>query len=359
MLSQNPVYDSFTNKEGEWCNHIDLAEWADIFVIAPATANTLFKMAHASCDNLLLATYLSYPTHKPLFIAPAMDAGMYAHPLVKKNLETLSALGYHFIYPTTGFLASGIEGEGRLEEPCNILDALEKFSKISKRVNLLSGKKVLITYGGTREQLDPVRYIGNHSMGRMGVALVESFLSMGATVLAISAYAEVKPELSNSDYYQEIKVSSAQEMHKAVEENYSSMDIVVMAAAISDYTPAKVFVNKIKKKTSPKLNISFEQTKDTIAFVGERKLKNTYLVGFALETENMEENGREKYVSKNMDMIAINRVGDDVGPGALNNEMMIICNKGRVVKSISKRTKQEVAKVMVKMIVEDIKLQYC
>lgn len=325
-LSNNPVVAQFTTqKDGEypeWNNHVDLALWADLMLIAPATSNTLSAMAHARCNNLLLACYLS--SNCPVFVAPAMDLDMYAHPANQRNLAQLEAFGHHILPAQEGFLASGLEGKGRMMEPEDILVQVEK---TLQKTAPLYGKKVLITAGPTYEAIDPVRFIGNHSSGKMGYALAETAAHQGAEVLLISGPTALTAKHSNITV---IPVVSAQEMYSAVFEVYATVDIAIAAAAVADFSPTQVAAQKIKKTAAIPV-IELQPTKDILAQMGEEK-NNQYLLGFALETENELEHATEKCRRKKLDGIVLNSLNDPhAGFGGDQNKVTFIHAEGDIV----------------------------
>ncbi len=302
-LSKNPVLSSFVNEEGgstDWNNHVELGLWADVMLIAPATANTLSKMANGACDNLLLAAYLSAKC--PVFFAPAMDLDMYKHPSSKIAFEKLQSFGNVMIPATSGELASGLQGEGRMAEPEDIVNFIREY--LSKGLPL-SGKKVLITAGPTHEAIDPVRFIGNHASGRMGFELAKVAADLGAKVILVSgpSHCAVSHESIRLE-----KVISADEMYHAAHKNYPDADIVICAAAVADFRPKSVAEQKIKKNDA-KFSIELVKTKDILLSLGEEK-KNQYLVGFALETENELDNAKAKLKKKNLDAIVLNSLND-------------------------------------------------
>lgn len=302
-LSKNPVISSFTDEENEgavWNNHVELGLWADLFIIAPATANTLAKMASGASDNILLATYLSAKC--PIYFAPAMDLDMYKHPSTAESFDKLQSFGNVMIPATSGELASGLSGQGRMAEPEDIVAFIEAdiLSKLP-----LCGKKILMTAGPTYEAIDPVRFIGNHSSGKMGFELAKVAANLGAEVHLVTGPTNqsVVHSLINV-----IKVASAEEMYQACHELYGEVDIAICAAAVADYRPKNVATQKLKKKDA-QLNIELEPTKDILASLGEIK-GNQFLVGFALETENEESNAKGKLERKNLDMIVLNSLND-------------------------------------------------
>ncbi|MDP3314192.1 bifunctional phosphopantothenoylcysteine decarboxylase/phosphopantothenate--cysteine ligase CoaBC [Lutibacter sp.] len=347
-LSKNPVYSTFFEKnEGEneeWNSHVELGIWADLMVIAPATANTLSKMANGVCDNLLMATYLS--AKSKVYFAPAMDLDMYLHPTTAKSIEKLQSFGNIFIPPNTGELASGLVGEGRMEEPENIVSFIE--NEIIKGLPLY-GKKVLITAGPTYESIDPVRFIGNHSSGKMGFELAKSAANLGAEVYLISGPSN---ETVSNNLIQRINVITAEEMYVAVHEYYKNVSIAVLAAAVADYKPKVIETKKIKKSTDS-LQLELVKTKDILASLGKEK-KQQYLVGFALETDNEIENAISKLVSKNLDLIVLNSLQDKgAGFKKLTNKITII-DKFKKITEFSLKSKTEVASDILNEIVKNI-----
>ena len=317
-LSKNPVLSTFTAEDSDnpvWNDHVELGQWADLLLIAPATANTLSSMVHGRCNNLLLAVYLSAKC--PVFIAPAMDLDMYAHPSTQENINTLKSYGNHVLPVGEGFLASGLEGKGRMLEPEEMVSKVVSFFNPTLE---LKGKNVLITAGPTHEAIDPVRFIGNHSSGKMGYALAEVALKMGAAVTLISGPSSEKiyhPSLKL------IKVVSAEEMLTAVQEFYDSTDIAIAAAAVADFKPKKIASNKLKKE-SGLAHISLIPTVDILSYMGEKK-KNQKLIGFALETENELEHAKGKLSRKNLDGIVLNSLQDpDAGFSVTTNKITFI-----------------------------------
>ena len=302
-LSKNPVYSSFTNEDdddGVWNNHVDLGLWADLFVLAPATANTLSKMTNGASDNMLLATYLSAKC--PVYFAPAMDLDMYKHPSTLQSFKKLQSFGNIMIPATSGELASGLVGEGRMAEPEDIVRFLEQdiLSKLPLR-----GKKILLTAGPTYEAIDPVRFIGNHSSGKMGFEIAKAAANLGAEVVLVTGptHQSVKHASINV-----IPVVSAQEMYDAVHNHFETSDVAILSAAVADFTPKEVAVRKIKKKSST-LTLELEKTKDILASIGAIK-KHQYLVGFALETNDEIENAKGKLKRKNLNLIVLNSLND-------------------------------------------------
>lgn len=336
-LSRNPASFDFVKEEDgslDWNNHVELALWADLMIIAPATANTLSKMAAGTCDNLLLATYLSAKC--PVFFAPAMDLDMYRHPAVRKSISTLESYGNMMIPPNSGELASGLEGEGRMAEPEEIRDFMRLYLEGTQ---FFRGKKVLITAGPTQEAIDPVRFIGNHSSGLMGYELAEAAAASGAKVVLISGPTRLRVQHGNIKLLQ---VVSAREMYKAAMKEYSDTDIAICAAAVGDFRPKEVAGQKIKKAESG-LNIELVRNPDILRTMGETK-KNQFLVGFALETENEVENAKSKLRNKHLDAIVLNSLNDSgAGFGKPTNKVTFI-DKNFEIKAFEVKTKAEVAR---------------
>ncbi len=335
-LSKNPVLSEFINKEHgcvSWNNHVELGLWADMMIIAPATANTLSKMANGTCDNLLLATYLSAKC--PIFYAPAMDLDMYKHPSTKASFEKLQSFGHIMIPATEGELASGLVGEGRMAEPEDITTFI--MDNLSKGLPL-TGKKLLITAGPTYEAIDPVRFIGNHSSGLMGYELAKTAARLGAKVILVSGPTHLRIQNSSIEI---INVITADEMYNAVHDHYQDTDIAICAAAVADYKPKSVANEKIKKHEE-QLTIELIKNKDILLSLGEQK-KKQYLVGFALETENGIENAKEKLERKNLDAIVLNTLKDEgAGFGKSTNKISFI-DKKLQIKTFGLKTKAEVA----------------
>lgn len=320
-LSKHNVLTHLVNEDKTWNNHVETCLWADAFVIAPATANTLAKMAHGLCDNLLLACYLS--AKSPVILAPAMDLDMYKHPATQQNLETLKKHGNYIIYPTTGELASGLYGEGRMAEPEEIFEYINLILLQKKK---LSGKKILITAGPTIESIDPVRYISNFSSGKMGYAIAHAALRMGAEVTLISG----KTNLVADEKINRINVFTAEDMFNAVKKHYKLQDIVIMTAAVADFTPLKKSTAKIKKH-SAQLTIKLKPTIDILKYLGEHKRQNQILIGFALETDNELENARKKLKTKNLDFIVLNSLNDkEAGFAGDNNKVTLIAANNKI-----------------------------
>ncbi|WP_291722183.1 bifunctional phosphopantothenoylcysteine decarboxylase/phosphopantothenate--cysteine ligase CoaBC [Bernardetia sp.] len=361
-LSKKPVLTEFIkNKEGVWNNHVDLGLWADVFVVAPASENTIAKLANGLCDNLLSATYLS--ARCPVFVAPAMDLDMYQHPSTLRNLEFLKSYGNILIEATHGELASGLVGQGRLEEPENIVSFLNDFFEnykqekaVTKEIEPpylpLKGKKITLTAGATREAIDPVRYLTNHSSGKMGYAIATEAQKLGAEVMLISS-----SNLEVPEGVEITKVGSADEMLLGVENVFQETDIFIFAAAVADYRPLEVATQKIKKKEGVD-NMVIELTKnpDIAATIGGKKQSSQFLVGFALETNNELENAESKLKKKNLDMIVLNSLQEKgAGFGHDTNKISIIDAKGK--KDFELKSKTEVAKDILETIIEKLDLK--
>jgi len=335
-LSKNPVHSTFYDEEddnAQWNNHVELGLWADLMLIAPATANTLSKMVNGNCDNLLIATYLSAKC--PIYFAPAMDLDMYKHPSTVASFHTLKQFGDIIIPAETGQLASGLSGEGRMAEPENIIAFLENDleSKLPLR-----GKKILVTAGPTYEAIDPVRFIGNHSSGKMGFDIAESAVNYGAEVILISGPTHLN---TINPVINLIRVTSAKEMYDACHKYFNSVDVAICAAAVADYKPKFVAEQKIKKSEAS-LTIEFEKTQDILASLGKIKL-NQFLIGFALETENEIENAKLKIQKKNLDLIVLNSLQDEgAGFGKATNKITFI-DKDLIVEPMDLKSKELVA----------------
>ena len=345
-LSKNPVLTDFIkNDEGEWNNHIELGLWADLMVIAPTTTNTISKMAYGTSDNLLVATYLS--ARCPVMIAPAMDLDMYQHPTTVTNLNSLKKNGVMVLDAEFGELASGLVGSGRMMEPDTIYSKIQSFIKDKDR---LAGKKVLVNAGPTYETIDPVRFIGNHSSGKMGFAIAERFAEMGAEVKLVTGPSALTAQNANINL---IRVQSAAEMFKECCEIYPAMDVGVLAAAVADYTP-KIKADQKIKKQSESMTMELVKTKDIAKELGKIKRKNQMLVGFALETQNELKNAKHKLSSKNLDLIVLNSLQDE-GAGFTNDTNKIsIIDKKNNVKKFKLKNKVEVADDIIKEILIQI-----
>jgi len=340
-LAKNPVLTDLTENDS-WANHVMLGRWADIMVIAPLSCNTLAKMSTGLCDNLLMAVYLSATC--PVVVAPAMDEDMWLHGSTKKNLETIKAFGNHIIPVENGELASGLVGQGRMAEPESIVKWLDDFFLNS---NELAGKRILITAGPTYEQIDPVRFIGNHSSGKMGVAIAEEMKKRGGDVTLVLGPSDVKV----NGGIKLINVTSAAEMFDACEKVFASADIAIMSAAVADYTPADVAKEKIKK-TENDFAVPLTRTKDILKTLGSLKSENQILVGFALETNNEKENALKKLQTKNADMIVLNSLQDTgAGFGHDTNKITIFDKSGKSY-PFDIKSKKEVAIDIVNTIIQ-------
>jgi phosphopantothenoylcysteine decarboxylase/phosphopantothenate--cysteine ligase len=344
-LSKSPVLTEFQKKKtGEWNNHVELGLWADAVLIAPASADTLAKMASGLCDNLLLAVYLS--ARCPVFFAPAMDLDMLRHPATAKNISTLSGYGNHLIEPTFGELASGLTGTGRMAEPEQILQHLVHYLGNS---NKLKGKKVLVTAGPTHEAIDPVRFIGNHSSGKMGFAIAEAFARQGAEVHLVSGPTQ---QHTLHPHVHVKHVTSAKEMLEACSGYFDTADITVLSAAVADYRPTAQSMQKIKKSTED-LTLALTRTDDIAATLGKRKHDGQILVGFALETEEEEANALKKLESKNFDLIVLNSLNDQ-GAGFGHDTNKVTLLDGTSKKTFTLKSKKQVAGDIVQAIIEKI-----
>ena len=332
-LSRNKVYTDFYDENKTWNNHVELALWADVMLIAPCTANTLAKIANGICDNFLMAVYMSAKC--PVIIAPAMDLDMYAHPAVTKNLNIIESFGHKIIPAEYGELASGLIGQGRLAEPETIFRTVG--NEFTDTDAAFAGKKILITAGPTYENIDPVRFIGNHSSGKMGFDLAKEAAKRGAEVTLISGPSSQKTDDKNINVY---RVTSAQEMFDEVFKHYENTDIAIMSAAVADYTPKVKATEKIKKNDN-ELTIELIKNKDILRTMGEKKT-HQFLVGFALETQNEEENAKGKLVKKNLDMIVLNSLRDE-GAGFANATNKIKIFTPTEEQSFTLKSKEEVA----------------
>ena len=334
-LSKKPVFSEFYSENGTWNNHVEFALWADLIVVAPCTANTLSKMVHGICDNLVIATYLSAKC--PIFIVPAMDLDMYQHPSTRQNLEMAEDFG-HFIIPAEdGELASGLSGQGRMAEPETIAEKIEAFFNAASQPKSWTGKTVLITAGPTYEALDPVRFIGNHSSGKMGFSLAEAAANRGAKVILISGPSSQTTNHQNIEIHH---VISAKEMFAEVFKYYENCDIAIASAAVADYAPKEVALEKIKKNDDS-LTIELVKNPDILKTMGERK-NHQFLVGFALETQHEEENAKTKLEKKNLDMIVLNSLRD-TGAGFKSDTNKIKIITKTEVKEFNLKSKNEVA----------------
>ncbi|MBQ7462163.1 MAG: bifunctional phosphopantothenoylcysteine decarboxylase/phosphopantothenate--cysteine ligase CoaBC [Bacteroidaceae bacterium] len=340
-LTQKPVVSEFFDRrDGSWHSHVSLGLWADAMLIAPASASTIGKMANGIADNMLITTYLSM--RAPVFVAPAMDLDMYAHPTTQSNLQRLQSYGNHIIEPGTGFLASKLEGKGRMEEPERIVEALERFFEKQQR---LTGKKVLITAGPTYEKIDPVRFIGNYSSGKMGFALAEVCAEQGADVTLISGPVTLQ---TKHPAIRRIDVESAAEMYEAASKSFPKADIAILCAAVADFTPKTTADKKIKRK-GDNLKLELQPTQDIAAALGAVKKKKQLLVGFALETDNELKNAQDKMKRKNLDFIVLNSLQDKgAGFRVDTNKVTIIDHQG--LTAFDTKSKREVAEDIVERI---------
>jgi phosphopantothenoylcysteine decarboxylase/phosphopantothenate--cysteine ligase len=335
-LSKNPVHSSFFNQDDEdavWNNHVDLALWADLMLIAPATANTLSKMVSGNSDNLLIATYLSAKC--PVYFAPAMDLDMYKHPSTFASFNALKQFGNIIIPAESGELASGLSGEGRMAEPENIIAFLE--ADLESKLPL-KGKKILITAGPTYEAIDPVRFIGNHSSGKMGFDIANEAANLGAEVILVSGPTHFK---AKSNLIEVVNVISAQDMYDACHLHYKNVDVAIAAAAVADYKPKVVALQKIKKSTD-EFSIELEKTKDILASLGAIK-ENQFLIGFALETQNEIENAKLKIQKKNLDLIVLNSLQDEGAGFKKETNKVTFIDKNFKIEPMELKSKESVA----------------
>ena len=345
-LTGKPVVSEFFDRrDGSWHSHVQLGLWADAMIIAPATASTIGKMANGIADNMLITTYLSMKA--PVFVAPAMDLDMYAHPSTQKNLDTLRSYGNHIIEPATGFLASKLEGKGRMEEPDNIIGVVDRF--FGEKTDL-KGRKILITAGPTYEKLDPVRFIGNYSSGKMGIALAEECAARGAEVELVCgpvSIPTVHPGIHRTD------VESAAQMYQATTTLFPEADAAILCAAVADFTPAAVADNKIKREGN-RLTLELEPTRDIARELGQMKKPGQVMVGFALETNDEKSHAKEKLQKKNLDFIVLNSLQDE-GAGFRHNtnKVTFIDKEGETPFPL--KSKKEVARDIVNKLVTIIR----
>ncbi len=342
-LTQKPVISEFfTANTGEWHSHVDLGLWADAMLVAPATASTIAKMANGIADNMLVTTYLS--ARSPVFVAPAMDFDMYRHPTTRRNLDLLRSYGNHIIEPAEGALASGLEGKGRMEEPEKIADILDRFFDES---GSFAGKRVMVTAGPTYEKIDPVRFIGNYSSGKMGYAIAAAFAARGADVTLVSG----PVTLSAPAGVKRVDVESAREMYNVATACFPDTDIAVMCAAVADFAPAQTAVSKIKRGTDG-MTLQLVPNPDIAAALGKMKKPGQILAGFALESDNEEANARHKLEKKNLDFIVLNSLADKGACfGGDNNKVTVISRSGDI-KACPMKSKSEVAEDIVTYISE-------
>ena len=341
-LTQKPVISEFfSQRDGTWHSHVKLGLWADAMLIAPCTASTLGKMANGVADNMLITTYLSMKA--PVFIAPAMDLDMYQHPTTQQNMERLRSFGNHIIEPQSGFLASGLEGKGRMEEPENIVAYLDHFfeSEASPIQRKLEGSRILITAGPTYEKIDPVRFIGNYSSGKMGFALAEECARRGAEVTLIAGPVNCQLSTVNSKLITRIDVESCEEMYKAATEAFPQMDAAILCAAVADFRPEQQATQKIKREGDD-LVIRLKPNPDIAAALGKMKKANQLLVGFALETNDEETNAHKKLEKKNLDFIVLNSL-QNKGTCFQSDENQISIISADDKKDYDKKSKQAVA----------------
>lgn len=347
-LTHKPVISEFfSQRDGTWHSHVDIGLWADAMLIAPCTASTLGKMAHGIADNMLITTYLSMKA--PVFIAPAMDLDMYAHPSTQSNMQTLVSFGNHIIEPASGFLASGLEGKGRMEEPETIVNTLDRFFDEQQYAdNPLHGKRILITAGPTYEKIDPVRFIGNYSSGKMGFAIAEECRKRGAVVTLVAG----PVSLSCSNGIKRIDVESCKEMYDATTKAFVDSDIAILAAAVADFKPQTEALQKIKRGESD-MTIKLCPTQDIAEALGKQKRNDQTIVAFALETNDEELNAKKKLEKKNADFIVLNSLRNE---GTCfqtdNNQIEIISAKGKL--SFQKKSKKEVAGDIVDALAETV-----
>lgn len=347
-LTHKPVISEFfSQRDGTWHSHVDIGLWADAMLIAPCTASTLGKMAHGIADNMLITTYLSMKA--PVFIAPAMDLDMYAHPSTQSNMQTLVSFGNHIIEPASGFLASGLEGKGRMEEPEAIVNALDRFFDEQHYAdNPLRGKRILITAGPTYEKIDPVRFIGNYSSGKMGFAIAEECRKRGAVVTLVAG----PVALSCSNGIKRIDVESCKEMYNATTKAFADSDIAILAAAVADFKPQTEASQKIKRGESD-MTVKLCPTQDIAEALGKQKRNDQTIVAFALETNDEELNAKKKLEKKNADFIVLNSLRNE---GTCfqtdNNQIEIISAKGKL--SFQKKSKKEVAGDIVDALAETV-----
>jgi len=346
-LSKNPILVDFFNPEnGDWNSHVDLGLWADLFVIAPATANTIGKMANGIADNLLLTTYLS--ARCPVMLAPAMDLDMFAHPALQSNLGILRSFGNIIVEPASGELASGLEGKGRMEEPENIFKAIQQYIETNSKFSLdLDGKKILVTAGPTYEPIDPVRFIGNYSSGKMGYAIAEELCVRGAEVTLVSGPVSIK---SSSENIKLIKVETAAQMYDACVESFKTVDAAILSAAVADFTPSQPSDTKIKREKQ-NLQLNLQPTQDIAATLGAMKKARQVLVGFALETSDELNNAKKKLKSKNLDFIVLNSLNDPGAGFQVDTNIITIIDKHNKVEKSELKSKTEIAKDIVNKLV--------
>lgn len=345
-LTHKPVVSEFFDRrDGSWHSHVDIGLWADAMIIAPATASSIGKMANGIADNMLITTYLSMKA--PVFVAPAMDLDMYAHPSTQQNIQRLVSYGNHIIEPGTGFLASKLEGKGRMEEPEKIVEVLEQYFAIQQ---CLTGKSVLITAGPTYEKIDPVRFVGNYSSGKMGYALAEACAKQGAEVTLVSGPVMLQ---TKHPAIRRIDVESAQEMYDAATTHFPQADIVILSAAVADFTPETTADKKIKRK-GDELVLNLRPTQDIAAALGAIKNDKQLLVGFALETDNEVQNAQDKMKRKNFDFIVLNSLQDKGAGFRVDTNKITIIDRQQGTTAYETKSKQEVAEDIVEYIVSKL-----
>lgn len=340
-LSRNPVVIDLSNNES-WSNHVQLGRWADIMIVAPLSCNTMAKMAHGLCDNMLLATYLSATC--PVVVAPAMDEDMWHHPATRNNLQLLESYGNKVIPVGRGDLASGLYGDGRMAEPEAIMQFIQEHYFIKQD---LAGRKALVTAGPTYEPIDPVRFIGNHSSGKMGLAIAEELARRGAAVQLILGPSSVNTTVAGIKVH---KVQTAQQMFDACVQEFAGADIAVMSAAVADFTPVTTNAEKIKK-TAGSLTVELTKTRDILKSLGQEKRQDQVLVGFALETNNEKEFAREKLSSKNADIIVLNSLNDEGAGFGYDTNKITIFERSGLELPYERKPKQQVAHDIVDRIV--------
>ena len=350
LTSKPVISDFFAQRDGTWHSHVDLGLWADIMLIAPATASTIAKMAHGVADNMLITTYLS--AKAPVFVAPAMDLDMYAHPSTQKNLDTLRSFGNYIIEPACGELASHLVGKGRMEEPENIILQLETY--FATQEGELVGKKILITAGPTYEKIDPVRFIGNYSSGKMGYALADECASRGAQVILVTGPTQQK---THYPLFRCIHTESAQEMYDAATANFAESDAAILSAAVADYTPKQVAEKKMKREKTGEMTLDLRPTHDIAQQLGRMKKEqgdNKLLIGFALETDDEQHNAEGKMLRKNFDFIVLNSLNDKgAGFRCDTNKITIIDRSNRTDYPL--KPKNEVAVDIIDRLAEELK----
>ena len=349
-LSKNKVFsDLIDEKENAWNSHVELGLWCDVMIVAPTSANTIAKFAHGICDNLITAVYLS--ARCPVVLAPAMDEDMWKHPSTKKNIETLKSFGNQIIPVESGELASGLVGEGRMAEPDAIIEYLKNLLQKKSPAKKLTGKKALVTAGPTYEAIDPVRFIGNHSSGKMGIAIAEKLAEEGAQVELVLGPTTLG---SNHPGIITTHVTSATEMFDVATKSFEKADIAVMSAAVADFTPEKIAEQKIKKQKEDRMNLSLIKTPDILKSLGKAKHNGQVLVGFALETNDEVKNAKEKLRKKNLDFIVLNSL-QDAGAGFQHDTNRItIIDRDEKIYPFELKSKQDVATDIVNFIIQKI-----